>query len=53
MKIESRSLKKQTIIARPIAASAAATVKINIAKTCPTKSPRYEEKTTKLILSDA
>jgi len=53
IKIEFRSLKKHTSIARPIAASAAATVKINIAKTCPTKSPRYDEKTTKLMFTDA
>ena len=32
-------LKKTTKIARPIAASAAATVKVNIAKTCPEISP--------------
>jgi hypothetical protein len=26
---------------------------MNIAKTCPTKSPRYDEKTTKLMFTDA
>ena len=39
------------MIANPIAASAAATVKINRVKTCPAKSPRKIEKETKFILT--
>src|SRR6185312_10730337 len=38
-------------MARPMAASAAATVRMNRAKTCPTRSPRYEEKATKLMFT--
>ena len=38
-----------TIIANPIAASAAATVKINNVNTRPDKSPRNNEKETKLM----
>ena len=38
--IESRFLKKQTRIASPIAASAAATVSTNSVKICPVRSPR-------------
>ena len=38
--IEPRLRKKTTRMARPIAASAAATVRTNSAKTCPTRSPR-------------
>ncbi len=39
-------------MARPIAASAPATVRIKIEKICPTKSCMKEEKATKLILTD-
>ncbi len=38
--IEPRRRKKMTRMASPIAASAAATVRTNIASTCPVKSPR-------------
>ena len=41
------------MIANPIAASAAATVKINRVKTCPAKSPRKIENATKFILTVA
>src|SRR5206468_6309906 len=49
--IEPRRRKKITRIARPIAASAAATVRTNIASTCPVRSPRYAEKATRLMLT--
>ena len=39
------------MIAKPIAASAAATVKINKVKTCPDKSFNYIENETKFILT--
>ena len=39
------------MIANPIAASAAATVKINRVKTCQAKSPRKIENATKFILT--
>src|SRR5947209_2184862 len=38
--IEPRRRKKMTRMASPIAASAAATVRTNIASTCPVRSPR-------------
>ena len=41
------------MIANPIAASAAATVKINKAKTCPVRSPKKIENATKLILTES
>ena len=41
------------MIAKPIAASAAATVKINKVKTCPDKSFKYIENETKFILTVA
>ena len=44
-------LKKQTNIAKPIAASAAATVKINSEKICPVRSPRKKEKDTKFMFT--
>tara|TARA_B100000579_G_C22697214_1_gene788013 strand:+ start:289 stop:726 length:438 start_codon:yes stop_codon:yes gene_type:complete len=50
--IDPRFLKYTTNIAKPIAASPAATVRINKAKTCPTRSPKYDEKATKLIFTD-
>ena len=40
-----------TIIAKPIAASAAATVKISIVKICPTMSPEKIENEIKLIFT--
>ena len=46
-----RTLKKQTRIANPIAASAAATVKINSVNTCPAKSFKCVEKATKFIFT--
>ena len=39
------------MIANPIAASAAATVKIKSVNTCPVRSPRKIENATKLILT--
>ena len=42
--IEPRFLKKTTRIARPIAASAAATVKVSIANICPDMSFKKDEK---------
>ena len=44
-------LKYTTIIANPIAASAAATVKINKVNTCPVKLPKNIEKETKFIFT--
>ena len=43
--------KKTTRMARPMAASAAATVRMNMLNTCPVRSPKNEEKATKLILT--
>ena len=39
------------MIAKPIAASAAATVKINSEKICPVRSPRKKEKDTKFMFT--
>src|SRR5262249_21850879 len=49
--IEPRRRKKMTRMARPIAASAAATVRTNIASTWPVRSPRYAEKATRLMFT--
>src|SRR5690606_36056763 len=49
--MEPRFRKKTTRMASPIAASAAATVSTNNAKTCPTRSPSAAEKATKLMLT--
>src|ERR671912_2707640 len=49
--IEPRRRKKMTRMARPMAASAAATVRTNIAITCPTTSPRKAEKATRLMFT--
>src|SRR6185503_600841 len=46
-----RRRKKMTRMARPIAASAAATVRTNIASTCPVRSPRKAEKATRLMFT--
>jgi hypothetical protein len=43
--------KKQTRIASPIAASAAATVSTKSVNTCPTRSPRCAENATRLMLT--
>ena len=51
--IELDFLKKIVRIANPIAASAAATTKINKEKICPDKSPRRFEKPMKFILADS
>jgi|TARA_B100000287_G_scaffold432602_1_gene492298 hypothetical protein len=50
--IEVVFLKKIVKIAKPIAASAAATTKINKEKICPDRSFNKYEKPTKLILAD-
>jgi hypothetical protein len=39
-------------MARPTAASAAATVSTNSANTCPARSPRKDEKATRLMFTD-
>ena len=49
--IDPKFLKKTTKIAKPIAASAAATVKINIVNICPVMSWRYIENETRFILT--
>src|SRR6185369_2032374 len=49
--IEPRRRKKMTRMARPIAASAAATVSTNIASTWPVRSPRAAENATRLRLT--
>src|SRR5262249_44133662 len=49
--MEPRRRKKMTRIARPMAASAAATVRTNIASTCPVKSPRKAENATRLMFT--
>src|SRR6185503_19054377 len=46
-----RRRKKMTRMARPIAASAAATVRTNIARTWPVRSPRKAEKATRLMFT--
>src|SRR5690606_28759128 len=51
--IEPRLRKNTTRMASPIAASAAATVSTNKAKTCPTRSPSAAEKATKLMLTES
>src|SRR4030095_5071058 len=51
--IEPRRRKKMTRMARPMAASAAATVSTNIANTWPTTSPRWAEKAERFILPAA
>ena len=49
--IEPKFLKKTTKIARPIAASEAATVSVNMAKICPDKSLEKLENAIKFILT--
>src|SRR6185369_15280203 len=49
--IEPRRRKKMTRMARPIAASAAATVRTNMANTWPTRSPRKALNATRLMLT--
>jgi len=51
--IEPDFLKKVVKIARPIAASAAATTSTKSAKICPNKSFNILEKTTKLMLAES
>ena len=50
--IDPKFLKKTTKIAKPIAASAAATVRVSIAKICPVMSPEKLEKEIKFIFTD-
>jgi hypothetical protein len=51
--IELDFLKKIVRIAKPIAASAAATTKINKEKICPDRSPRIFENPTKFMLAES
>ena len=51
--IDPKFLKNTTNIAKPIAASAAATVKVNIAKICPEISFKKDEKAIKFIFTES